>query len=129
MPARYTLKVVSDFAAAHSLRNYPGDCSRLHGHNWKVETEIQANELDELGLAIDFKTVKQVTKKVTDELDHGFLNEIPPFDSINPTAENIAAYIYRRLGEEINEPRVRVHAVTIWETERACVRYTEETAA
>ena len=129
MPARYTLKVVSDFAAAHSLRNYPGDCSRLHGHNWKVETEIQASELDELGMAIDFKTVKQVTKKVTDELDHGFLNEIPPFDSINPTAENIAAYIYHRLGEEINEPRVRVHAVTIWETERACVRYTEETAA
>lgn len=129
MPARYTLKVVSDFAAAHSLRNYPGDCSRLHGHNWKVETEIQASELDELGIAIDFKTVKQVTKQVTDELDHGFLNEIPPFDRINPTAENIAAYIYRRLGEEINEPRVRVHAVTIWETERACVRYTEETAA
>ncbi len=129
MSARYTLKVVSDFAAAHSLRNYPGDCSRLHGHNWKVETEIQASELDELGMAIDFKTVKQVTKKVTDELDHGFLNEIPPFDSINPTAENIAAYIYRRLGEEINEPRVRIHAVTIWETERACVRYTEETAA
>ena len=129
MPARYTLKVVSDFAAAHSLRNYPGDCSRLHGHNWKVETEIQASELDELGMAIDFKTVKQVTKQVTDELDHSLLNEIPPFDSINPTAENIAAYIYRRLGEEINEPRVRVHAVTIWETERACVRYTEETAA
>jgi 6-pyruvoyltetrahydropterin/6-carboxytetrahydropterin synthase len=129
MSTRYTLKVVSDFAAAHSLRNYPGDCSRLHGHNWKVEVEVQANELDELGMAIDFKTVKQVTKKVTDELDHGYLNEIAPFDSINPTAENIAAHIYRRLGEEINEPRVQVHAVTIWETERACVRYTEETAA
>lgn len=129
MSARYTLKVVSDFAAAHSLRGYPGDCRKLHGHNWKVEVEVQASELDELGMAIDFKTVKQVTKRVTDELDHGYLNDIPPFDSINPTAENIAAYIYRRLGEEINEPRVRVHAVTIWETERACVRYTEETAA
>ncbi|MEN8168891.1 MAG: 6-carboxytetrahydropterin synthase QueD [Pseudomonadota bacterium] len=129
MSARYTLKVVSDFAAAHSLRNYPGDCNRLHGHNWKVEVEVQAGTLDELGMAIDFKTVKQATRKVTDELDHSFLNEIPPFDSINPTAENLAAYIYRRLGEEINEPRVQVHAVTIWETERACVRYTEETAA
>ena len=129
MPARYTLKVVSDFAAAHSLRNYPGDCSRLHGHNWKVEVEIQATELDNLGMAIDFKTVKQTTKMVTDELDHGYLNEIPPFDSINPTAENIAAYIYRRLGEEISEPRVQVHAVTIWETERASVRYTEDKAA
>jgi 6-pyruvoyltetrahydropterin/6-carboxytetrahydropterin synthase len=129
MTARYTLKVVSDFAAAHSLRNYPGDCSRLHGHNWKLEVEVQASKLDELGMAIDFKTVKQLTKKVSDELDHGFLNEIPPFDTLNPTAENIAAYIYRRLGEEINEPRVRVHAVTVWETERACVRYTEESAA
>jgi 6-pyruvoyltetrahydropterin/6-carboxytetrahydropterin synthase len=129
MTARYTLKVVSDFAAAHSLRNYPGDCSRLHGHNWRLEVEVQASKLDELGMAIDFKTVKQLTKKVSDELDHGFLNEIPPFDTINPTAENIAAYIYRRLGEEINEPRVRVHAVTVWETERACVRYTEEPAA
>jgi 6-pyruvoyltetrahydropterin/6-carboxytetrahydropterin synthase len=129
MTARYTLKVVSDFAAAHSLRNYPGDCSRLHGHNWKLEVEVQASKLDELGMAIDFKTVKQLTKKVSDELDHGFLNEIPPFDTLNPTAENIAAYIYRRLGEEINEPRVRVHAVTVWETERACVRYTEEPAA
>ena len=129
MPTRYTLKVVSDFAAAHSLRNYPGDCSRLHGHNWKVEAEIQANKLDELGMAIDFKTVKLLTKKVTDELDHGYLNEIPPFDSINPTAENLAAYIYRRLGEEINGLHVQVHAITIWETERASVRYTEETAA
>jgi len=129
MPARYTLKVVSDFAAAHSLRNYPGDCSRLHGHNWKVEVEVQASELDALGMAIDFKTVKQLTKRVTDELDHGYLNEIPPFDALNPTAENIAAHIYRRLGEEINEQRVQVHAVTVWETERACVRYTEEPAA
>jgi 6-pyruvoyltetrahydropterin/6-carboxytetrahydropterin synthase len=126
MSARYTLKVVSDFAAAHSLRGYPGDCRKLHGHNWKVEVEVQASELDELGMAIDFKTVKQQTKKVTDELDHSYLNEAAPFDRINPTAENIAAHIYRRLGEEINEPRVRVHAVTIWETERACVRYTEE---
>jgi 6-pyruvoyltetrahydropterin/6-carboxytetrahydropterin synthase len=129
MSALYTLKVVSDFAAAHSLRHYPGDCNRLHGHNWKVEVEVRAHELDKLGMAIDFKSVRQLTKKVTDELDHGFLNEIPPFDTLNPTAENIAAHIYRRLGEEINEPRVQVHAVTIWETERACVRYTEESAA
>ncbi len=126
MSARYTLKVVSDFAAAHSLRGYPGDCRKLHGHNWKVEVEVEASELDELGMAIDFKKVKQATKKVTDELDHSYLNEIAPFDTVNPTAENIAAHIYRRLGEEINEPRVSVHAVTIWETERACVRYTEE---
>ena len=126
MTARYTLKVVTEFAAAHSLRNYPGDCHRLHGHNWKVEVEAVATVLDELGLAIDFKVIKQLAKKVTDELDHRYLNEIAPFDRINPTAENLAAYVYRRLAEELNEPRVRIHAVTLWETERACVRYTEE---
>lgn len=126
MTALYTLKVVSDFASAHSLRDYPGECRRLHGHNWKLEVEVSARELDRLGMAIDFKTVKSLAKKVTDELDHRYLNEIPPFDQINPTAENMAAYIYRRLVEELNEPRVKVSAVTLWETERACVRYTEE---
>lgn len=126
MAAKYTLKVVTDFAASHSLRDYPGDCRRLHGHNWKVEVEVTARELDPLGMGIDFKAVKQASRKVTDELDHRYLNEIPPFDAINPTAENMAAYIYRRLSEELNEPRVRVSAVTLWETERACVRYTEE---
>lgn len=129
MTARYTLKVVSDFASAHSLRDYPGDCRRLHGHNWKVEVEVVASELNELGMAIDFKVIKQLTKKVTDELDHRYLNEIAPFDSINPTAENLAAHIFRRLTEELTEPRVRIHAVTLWETERACVRYTEEHAS
>lgn len=126
MTRTYTLKVINDFASAHSLRNYPGDCRRLHGHNWKLETEVVATELDELGMAIDFKTVKQAAKKVTDELDHRYLNEIPPFDELNPTAENMAAHLFRRLSEEINQARVRVSAVTLWETERACVRYTEE---
>jgi 6-pyruvoyltetrahydropterin/6-carboxytetrahydropterin synthase len=91
-----------------------------------VEVEAVASELNELGMAIDFKVIKQLAKKVTDELDHRYLNEIVPFDTINPTAENLAAYIYRRLTEELNEPRVAIHAVTLWETERACVRYTED---
>jgi 6-pyruvoyltetrahydropterin/6-carboxytetrahydropterin synthase len=126
MTALYSLKVVSDFASAHSLRGYPGDCRKLHGHNWKLEVEAAATELDELGMAIDFKELKRIVRKVTDELDHSYLNEIAPFDTINPTAENMAAYIFRRLGEELDNPRVRISAVTLWETERACVRYTEE---
>ena len=126
MTARYTLKVVSDFASAHSLRDYAGDCRKLHGHNWKLEVEATATELDKLGMAIDFKTLKRLVRQVTDELDHGYLNEIAPFDTINPTAENMAAHIFRRLGEALDDPRVRISAVTLWETERACVRYTEE---
>ena len=126
MSPRYTLKVVTDFAAAHSLRGYPGDCSKMHGHNWKVEAEVVATALDEIGIGIDFKTIRHHTKAVCDRLDHEYLNEISPFDQINPTAENIAAHIYQALSERLNGETVRVHAITIWETERACVRYSEE---
>jgi len=126
MSAKYTLKVVSDFASAHTLRGYPGACSRMHGHNWKVETEIEASSLDETGMAIDFKTIRQATIEHTDKLDHRYLNEIEPFDTINPTAENIAANIFARLSEVLNTKSIRVKAITLWETERACVRYTED---
>jgi len=126
MAGKYTLKIVTDFASAHSLRDYPGECRRLHGHNWKVEVEVTAFELDGLGMAIDFKEVKKAARLATGELDHRYLNEIPPFDELNPTAENIAAHLYHRLSEELNSERVKVSAITLWETERACVRYTEE---
>jgi len=126
MGGRYTLKVITDFAAAHWLRDYPGDCSRLHGHNWKVEVEVEATALDELGMGLDFKTIRQETRRVTARLDHRCLNELPPFDAINPTAENIAAYIHGELAQRLDDGRIRVAAVTLWETDRACVRYVEE---
>jgi 6-pyruvoyltetrahydropterin/6-carboxytetrahydropterin synthase len=126
MASKYTLKVVTDFAAAHALRGYPGECSRLHGHNWKVEVEVIAVALDEVGMGIDFKAIKATAKEALSRLDHRHLNEIKPFDVINPTAENLAAYLYRQLSGSLNGPRTRVGAVTLWETERACVRYTEE---
>ncbi|HHH36494.1 MAG TPA: 6-carboxytetrahydropterin synthase QueD [Gammaproteobacteria bacterium] len=126
MLRRYTLKVTTDFAAAHWLRDYPGDCSRLHGHNWKVEVEVETHTLDELGMGLDFKTIRREARAVTDALDHKCLNELAPFESLNPTAENIAAHIFRELARRLDDGRVRVTAVTLWETERACVRYTEE---
>ena len=126
MPAKYTLKVVSDFASAHTLRDYPGACSRMHGHNWKVEAEVEAGTLDAVGMGIDFKAIRQAVKVLTDKLDHYYLNEIPPFDEINPTAENIAAYLYDGLSAALNDERVRVKAITLWETERACVRYSND---
>lgn len=122
----YTLKVVSDFAAAHALRDYAGACSRLHGHNWKVEVEVIATALDETGMGLDFKFIKDLTREALNRLDHRHLNELAPFDQINPTAENIAAYLYRQLAAGLNGPRTRIGAVTVWETERACVRYSEE---
>jgi 6-pyruvoyltetrahydropterin/6-carboxytetrahydropterin synthase len=125
MVSKYTLKVVTDFAAAHALRGYLGECSQLHGHNWKVEVEVIASSLDEVGMGIDFKAIKTAAKEALERLDHRHLNEIAPFNEVNPTAENIAAYLYRQLSASLSGPRTRVGAVTLWETERACVRYTE----
>ena len=126
MSAIYTIKIITDFAAAHLLRGYAGECSRLHGHNWKVEVEVVATVLNEVGMGVDFKDIKASTKEVIGSMDHRNLNDLPPFDRINPTAENIAAHIYRTLAGKLNDERAQVAAVTIWETERACVKYTEQ---
>ena len=126
MSARYQLKVITEFASAHTLRDYPGACSRMHGHNWKVELEAIATELDKTGMGIDFKKMKQAAREVGDRLDHRYLNELEPFTEINPTAENIAAYLYREISTQLNTDTIKVSAVTLWETERACVRYSEE---
>ena len=119
----FVLKIVTDFAAAHSLRNYPGDCSRLHGHNWQVEVSVAAKTLDETGIAIDFRDIKKQTKTVAKRLDHQYLNEISPFDELNPTAEHIAKYFYEELSKLVNNKTVNIKKVTIWETPRASVTY------
>jgi 6-pyruvoyltetrahydropterin/6-carboxytetrahydropterin synthase len=126
MAASYLLKVVTEFASAHTLRDYPGACSRMHGHNWKLELEVAATALDDVGMGIDFKRMKTAANEVGDRLDHRYLNELEPFSRVNPTAENIAAYFYQELSAQLNSPGVRVQAVTLWETERACVRYVED---
>lgn len=122
----FVLKIVTDFAAAHSLREYPGDCARLHGHNWQVEVLVSSKVLDEVGMAIDFREIKKQTKVVIKRLDHQYLNEVEPFNQLNPTAENIAKYFYEEVGKLINTEEVRVKEVTIWETLRASVTYSED---
>jgi len=126
MAVSYQLKVVTEFASAHTLRGYPGACSRMHGHNWKVELEAIATSLDEVGMGIDFKKMKNAANEVGDEMDHRYLNELKPFTEINPTAENIAAYMYHEISKRLNNESITVSAVTLWETDRACVRYSEE---
>ncbi len=126
MTASYTLKIVTDFASAHTLRDYPGDCSRMHGHNWKTEVEVISSQLNQAGMVIDFKDIKKATREITSELDHRYLNDLGAFKELNPTAENIAAYIYTELSRKLNTEHIKINAITLWETERACVRYTEE---
>jgi 6-pyruvoyltetrahydropterin/6-carboxytetrahydropterin synthase len=125
MAATYTLRVLTEFSAAHTLSAYPGACSRMHGHNWKVEVEVCATELDELGMGLDFKVIRAAATTLAAKLDHHYLNEIEPFDRLNPTAENLAAFLYKGLSEMLNDSRIRVQAVTLWETDRAGVCYRE----
>lgn len=125
MPGRYTLTVLTEFAASHILRGHPGPCARLHGHNWKVEAEVVAHGLNDIDLAIDFQDIKAALRAITDRLDHRHLNDLPPFDHVNPTAEQIARHIHEHLTETLTPAGVHVSAVTIWETDRAKVRYSE----
>jgi len=126
MTKRYTMKILLDFAAAHLLRDYEGVCNRLHGHNWKVEVLVTAAKLDHVGMGMDFKVIKDATRELIGKLDHRNLNDIPPFDKINPTAENISEYLYSELSKVLNADGIKVSAVTLWETDRASVTFSEE---
>ena len=115
--------IKSHFSAGHHLRDYPGNCERPHGHNWKVEVTVKTSELDSLGMGIDFRQVKEAVRKVLDTLDHHDLNEHPGFQSINPSSENIALYIFSNLQKDLTSDRYEVHSVTVCETDNTGVTY------
>ena len=119
----YSLTVRSTFAAAHLLREYQGNCERLHGHNWQVEATVEAEELDSRGMALDFREMKAALHDILARLDHKHLNEIPPFDVQNPSSENIARYIYGEMEGRIAVP-ARLARVTVWESEDARAEFT-----
>ena len=116
----YEVKIVTDFAAAHQLRNFRGKCENLHGHNWKVEVVLRGYHLDESGVLVDFGEVKQVTRSILTELDHRYLNDLPFFQNRNPSSENIAHYLFERLGEHFDKEGRWLHRVSAWESADAC---------
>lgn len=124
----YELKIVTEFSAAHNLRNFRGKCESLHGHNWKVEVVVSGKDLNESGVVLDFAEMKAATSEIMSEIDHRYLNELPFFTEHNPSSENIARYIFQRLQEKIADDRVRVRRVTAWESQDACATYFGESA-
>jgi 6-pyruvoyltetrahydropterin/6-carboxytetrahydropterin synthase len=116
---RYTICVEKNFSAAHALRGYQGRCERLHGHNWKVQVMLAGTRLNKLGMLMDFTELKAVLDTILARVDHRYLNEVPPFDTTNPTAENIAAFIFAALRKETRKltPPVTVAAVRVWESD------------
>lgn len=119
----FEITVVQDFAAAHKLKKYQGQCSALHGHTWKVELTISGHELDEMGLLIDFREVKKAMLEFLGNYDHGYLNEIPPFDQINPSAENLAKTIFDSM--KIYFPKHQIKKVKVWESANSYSVYRE----
>ena len=121
----YTLTTMVEFSSAHTLVGHSGPCKKMHGHNWRVEVEITGEKLDKIGMVVDFKEIRKATNLVVDELDHEFLNNLEPFSEDNPTAENIARYIFTKLSEEFSDKNVKVNSIKLWETDKSAVSYKE----
>lgn len=123
----FEISVEESFAAAHALRAYRGKCENVHGHNYRVEVTLEGGQLDGAGLLLDFVELKQWLRAVIERLDHRLLNEVAPFDQLNPTAENMALYfcqeVSRALAASPHAGRVRVARVTIRETDSASAVY------
>lgn len=117
----YQVRVKRHFDAAHALRGYKGKCEALHGHRYEVVVCLEAEDLDETGLAYDFTALKKALDPIIDRFDHAFLNEIPPFEEQNPSSENISRVIYQELRESIQG--ARLHSVEVWESPDAWVTY------
>jgi 6-pyruvoyltetrahydropterin/6-carboxytetrahydropterin synthase len=121
----YEVSVDETFAAAHNLRNYKGKCENLHGHNYKVRVTLAGKELDAAGLLYDFVHLKQVVQGVIRSLDHKYLNELPPFDVLNPSAENIARFVYEQTAKQLpaNANGTGVASITVWESDVTSATY------
>jgi 6-pyruvoyltetrahydropterin/6-carboxytetrahydropterin synthase len=115
----FEVSVEHTFAAGHALRNYRGKCENVHGHNYKVRVLVRGEKLDHAGMLVDFTELKKVLRAVTEPMDHVFLNDMPPFNELNPTAENMAWYIC----EKMREAQVDVSEVTVWETDIQSATY------
>jgi 6-pyruvoyltetrahydropterin/6-carboxytetrahydropterin synthase len=120
----FEVSVEQTFAAGHALRNYKGSCEDVHGHNFRVRVTVAGEQLDSTGLLVDFLELKSLIDAVVAYLDHKFINDLPPFDQINPSAENLAKYFFDRVSVGVkNDVPVRVSEVCVWETDSSSAVY------
>jgi len=120
----FEVTIEETFAAGHALRNYRGKCENVHGHNYRCQVTLQGDQLDSIGLLVDFVELKRAVHSVLDRMDHQWLNEFPPFDAINPSAENMAKYIYDEVHTGLQaKENVRIASVKLWETDTCSATY------
>ena len=121
----WVISTEANFSAAHQLRGYPGECREVHGHNFKVKVSVQTSELKDLGFGMDFRELKQMLREVLKKFDHRNLNELPEFKEINPTAENIAKFIWDKLNSKLKTQNSKLKEVQVWESDTNSVIYYE----
>ena len=120
----FEVSVEHTFAAGHALRNYRGKCENVHGHNYRVKVLVRGEKLDQAGMLADFVVLKKLLRDVSERLDHVFLNDIEPFITVNPTAENMAVYFCEKMQEGLKmENPVEVAEVKVWETDIQSATY------
>jgi len=119
----FEVSIDYSFSAGHALRHYKGKCENVHGHNYKVRVSMQGEELDSIGLLVDFVDLRRAVKTIAERLDHRFLNDLAPFDQLNPSAENIARYFCDELEPEVKRNNARLQSVTVWETDTSFATY------
>jgi 6-pyruvoyltetrahydropterin/6-carboxytetrahydropterin synthase len=119
----FEVTIEQTFAAGHALRNYHGKCENVHGHNYRCQVTMEGEQLDHVGLLVDFVLLKKVVGAVIERMDHQWLNDFPPFDVLNPSAENIAKFIYDEVTKGINVGGVRLGYVRLWETDTSYATY------
>ena len=119
----YEIAVESHFDAAHFLRGYQGKCEALHGHRFRVVARISAAGLDDAGMAYDFTELRKHLNDILSKFDHICLNEVPPFDEINPSSEHLATTIYNELKKKLALPPVSISSVEVWESPQSCATY------
>ncbi|MFO7644518.1 MAG: 6-carboxytetrahydropterin synthase QueD [Desulfosarcina sp.] len=119
----FELTISGQFAAAHQLAMVAKKCENLHGHNWKVEVCVRGDRLNDAGVVIDFGILKDYLKEVISRLDHKFLNELPYFETVAPSSENLAVCIADMLQEKVRSSGLAVARVTTWESDSACATY------
>jgi len=112
----FEIAVEARFKAAHFLKLYDGVCERRHAHTWKVSVRASAKRLDEIGVVADFEVLKRSLRRVLSQIEGGTLNQKAPFmRGHNPSAENVAKWIYQGLIKTFPSKNAKISAVTVWE--------------
>ena len=122
----YQISVEQHFDAAHFLRGYKGKCESVHGHRFRVVVSVKSPELNDIGIAYDFTELKQSLRDILSRFDHTCLNDVPPFDKINPSSENIASTVYSELHPRLAAAPVSISAVEVWESPQSRITYTPD---